>query len=350
MSKQISLKHMLAEGFAYDVGTEKNSFEASVASATEAAKKKFEESMKQKVVGQKVKCRASRGQPGQPEKDYVIEKVSAASIDWYWKQYVVVFKDEKNKEYFLKPGFKVEVLTAAQPGQQPTNQTPAEPKTPAAAPQAPKAPAAPKANAPTQVTPQAAGMKNATKAPVAEDRDPWEIKGTEPGEIYVLRDGDQMGGPFESEEEAKDWMYDKQQQLPESQAPVAEAHQEYKKEWAAQIIGEILFKFLSPQKQADPNVQRNPTAAVLPYIKSSKWVGDENGDPGDGDHAQWILEIPVEDLAPDVDLQDLKLEFSSELRSSAGEAGGQYSRGYADAEKIGRLYRITIDYTVGLDV
>ena len=289
----ISLKRMLAEGFFYDVGTEKNEFESAVATATEGAKKKFEDSMKKKVIGQKVKVRASRGQPGQPEKDYVLEKVSAVSVDWYWKQYVVVFKDEKNKEFFLKPGFKVEVLTATQPGAAPTSQTPAEPPAPAQA----KAPAPAQAPRGATVTaPLPAGQKNAIKPPVAE------------------------GG---------------------------EEH-EYKKEWAAQIVGEILFKFLSPQKQADPAVQNNPTRAVLPYIKSSKWVSS----PGDGtsaDHAEWVLEIPAEDMDPAVDVQEMKLEFNNELRGSSG-AGGQYSRGGADIERVGRFYRFTIDYITGQDV
>ena len=330
MSKQISLKNMLAEGFAFDVNTEKNSFEASVASATESAKKKFEDSMKQKVVGQKVKVRASRGQPGQPEKDYVIEKVSAANIDWYWKQYVVVFKDEKNKEFFLKPGFKVEVLTATQPGQQPSAQAPAEP--------AKQAPAAPAAKAPPAsptggagVAPQAAGAKNATKAPVAENDD--EIPHTSPE--------------------------DKEEERPENQSPVDElegvpnsyvdeSQKEYKKEWAAQILGDVLWGFLSPEIQKSSQ-GRNLAGLILPYIKSSKWISTGESDPGDGDRAEWILQIPEKDMIPELDLQDFKMTVRDELRSSSGP-GEQYTRGYADIQKIGRFYRIKIEYTVGSDV
>lgn len=294
---------MLAEGFVYDVNTEKNSFESAVATATEAAKKKFEDSMKQKVVNQKVKARASKGQPGQPEKDYVIEKVVTASIDWYWKQYVVVLKDEKGKEYFLKPGFKVEVLSqAGQPGEKPTQQVPAEPaaKPPTApSPVAPgsKNPAKPATGAPVAPAPTA---QPKAKAPVAED------------------------------------------------APVTETTKEYKKEWAAQIVGEILVSFLSPEKQQSSQ-GKHPSQVVLPYIKSSVWVSDSGGDPGDGDTAKWNLEIPVEDMDPNLDVNELKLAFTDGLRSSEGP-GAQYTRGYAAVQKLGRLYRMEINYTVGLDV
>ena len=161
----IFLKRLLAEAFYYDVGTEKNEFESSVATATEAAKRKFEDSMKQKVVGKRVKIRASRGQPGQPEKDYVIEKVASISVDWYWKQYVVVFKDDKNKEFFLKPGFKVEVFDAVQPGAKPgAQQAPTEPQAKTPQPQA--APAQPGTK--PQAAPAGAPADAKAKPPVAE--------------------------------------------------------------------------------------------------------------------------------------------------------------------------------------
>lgn len=339
MSKQISMKTMLAEAFYYDVGTEKNSFESSVASATEQAKKKFEDSMKQKVLGQKVKVRASRGQPGQPEKDYVIDKVSSASIDWYWKQYVVVFKDDKNKEYFLKPGFKVEVLSAAgQPGEKPTQQTPQEPTKQAAPPAQPPGGADKAAKPSTAAPPQPAGAEKATRPPVAETdgTGEWKIQGSEPGEIYVLRDGDQMGGPFESEEEAKDWMSDKQQQLPENQAAVDEES----KKMAAETLGSVLYEFLSPKKQRIADEQ-GPNRVILPYIKSTKWVTEGKN------NAQWVLEIPAEDMSPDLDTKALQLAITDGMRSSGGP-GRPYTRGYGDVQRIGRLYRIPIEYSVGL--
>lgn len=337
MNKRITLKNMLAEGFYYDVGTEKNQFESSVATATEQAKKKFEDSMKQKVLGQKVKIRASRGQPGQPEKDYVLEKVSSASIDWYWKQYVVVFKDEKNKEYFLKPGFKVEVLSAAgQPGQKQTQQTPQEPTKQATPPAQPPGGADKAAKPSTATAPQPAGAEKATRPPVAETdgHDAWKIQGSEPGEIYVLKDGDQVGGPFESEEEAKDWMYDKQQQLPENRAAAdAEANK-----MAAEALGSVLYEFLSPKKQRIADTQ-SPSRVILPYIKSAKWVTEGKN------NAQWVLEIPAEDMSPDLDTKSLQLAITDGLRSSGGP-GRPYTRGYGDVQRIGRMYRIPITYSV----
>lgn len=314
MNKMISLRKMLAEAFYYDVGTEKNKFESDVATATENAKKKFEESMKQKVLNQKVKVRASRGQPGQPEKDYTIDKVSAASIDWYWKQYVVVFKDANGKEYFLKPGFKVEVLSSApQAGQpQPTQQTPKEPAAPvkpaAKGNPSPVAPGTmPKSEPPTGAPGPAAGAGQQTKNRMAE--------------------ADISTRPHQFQE----------------------AGREYKKEWVADALGDILWDFWTQDKQEDPNNQRNPTKLVVPYIISSEWVDNEKGSNDENSASLWKLEIPISDIRPDLDVRELKLALIDGLRSSHGP-GETYTTGYVDVDKRGRFYYINIRYIIGVDV
>ena len=65
------------------------------------------------IVGnKKVFLRGSKGY-GQPIKDYTIN-VKSVSIDFYYERYVVVFKDEDDKEYFLEPGYKIKILGQAQ--------------------------------------------------------------------------------------------------------------------------------------------------------------------------------------------------------------------------------------------
>lgn len=300
MSGRIKLKNMLAEAFQYNVNTEKNQFESEVAGGTEAAKKKFEDSMKEKVVGKRVKIRASRGQPGQPEKDYTIDKVTQASIDWYYKQYVVVFTDEKNKEYFLKPGFKVDVLDAAgqpgQPGQTQTQQTPTEPPAQATMPSpvAPgtRNPAKPPTGAPTQARPAPA-----PKRPVAEEM-------------------------------------------------FSEENDNIEKSYAAEKMSDVLWDFFTAEKQKE--TAGNPTKLIMTYIKEVKQISEPTGDNDDVSSSRWVLEIPIEDLLPETDERDLRLAVSTGLRTSAG-FGREYTRGYADIQKLGRLYRINVDYYMGTD-
>jgi hypothetical protein len=110
-----------------------NDFENKLAQATEAAKNNFQEKLMQKVGGKKVLIRASKGY-GQPKKDYTID-VAGVSIDYYYERYVIIFKDEKEKEYFLDTGMKIKILGAAEI-KQPKNKVGSTAKpTPAPAPE-----------------------------------------------------------------------------------------------------------------------------------------------------------------------------------------------------------------------
>ena len=120
-----------------------NDFETKLAQATETAKNNFQEKLMQKVGGQKVMIRASKGY-GQPKKDYTIN-VSSVSIDFYYERYVVIFKDEKDKEYFLETGMKIKILGPAE----------AKPNKPSKTAQAPAAQQKP-VPAPVEKTPNTA--------------------------------------------------------------------------------------------------------------------------------------------------------------------------------------------------
>jgi hypothetical protein len=122
-------------------------FERKLASATETAKNTFQEKLMQKLAGKKVLIRASKGY-GQPKKDYTIN-VTAVSIDFYYERYVVILKDDKDKEYFLETGMKIKVLGAAE-----ANVKKSSPKKPTA-PTTPVAPVAPSV-APVEKVPNTA--------------------------------------------------------------------------------------------------------------------------------------------------------------------------------------------------
>lgn len=100
----------------YDLGRDFFSFTHAMDSATETVKNQFEQAIGSKLKGKKIRARASRGYK-QFEKDYEIDAANV-SIDDYYDNYVVVVKATNGKEYFLKPGFKVQILGAMEPEKQ----------------------------------------------------------------------------------------------------------------------------------------------------------------------------------------------------------------------------------------
>ena len=99
-------------GQEFNVGLDFTNFERTIAAFTENAKNAFQQRLMSLVGNKKVFLRGSKGY-GQPVKDYTIN-VKSVSIDFYYERYVVVFKDENDKEYFLEPGYKIKILGQAQ--------------------------------------------------------------------------------------------------------------------------------------------------------------------------------------------------------------------------------------------
>jgi len=100
------------QGQEFNVGLDFTNFERTIAAFTENSKNAFQQKLMSVVGNKKVFLRGSKGY-GQPIKDYTIN-VKSVSIDFYYERYVVVFKDEDDKEYFLEPGYKIKLLGQAQ--------------------------------------------------------------------------------------------------------------------------------------------------------------------------------------------------------------------------------------------
>ncbi len=100
-------------GQEYNIGSDFSQFEKTIAASTENSKNAFVTKLYSMVGNKKVLFRGSKGYR-QPEKDYIIN-VKTVSVDFYYERYVVVFKDDKDKDYFLKPGFKIKILGKADP-------------------------------------------------------------------------------------------------------------------------------------------------------------------------------------------------------------------------------------------
>lgn len=171
----ISLKRIVeqqgSEQF-YDLGRDFANFKRAMDGTSEQIKQKFEQAIGTRLNGKRVRARASRGYK-QYVKDYEFD-ISKVSLDDYYDNYVVVAYDNstpKPKEYFLKPGFKIQVLGAAtgqpspQKGDKPGDQQP----------QAAHAPVQPKEDpnaAQHQVMAQAPAGKTPGELPVKEDAGP----------------------------------------------------------------------------------------------------------------------------------------------------------------------------------
>lgn len=144
----------------YNVSSDFSDFESRIARATAEAKASFIRNLNARVMGKKVSIQASKGY-GQPIRDYEIS-VTSTSLDYFYDRYVVILRDEDDKEYFLKTGFKITILGQGEPLKPQVEKTPKKEK-PKAAPgekitsvpvQQPAAQAAP-ASAPAQQPRQA---------------------------------------------------------------------------------------------------------------------------------------------------------------------------------------------------
>ena len=117
-SKMISLLRIVesygAEGQYYDIGKDFSGFRRMIDGADQQIKQQYEKAISDKLVGKRVRARASRGYK-QYVKDYEFD-VTRISLDDYYDNFVVVAYDNttpKPKEYFLKTGFKVQIIGPA---------------------------------------------------------------------------------------------------------------------------------------------------------------------------------------------------------------------------------------------
>lgn len=103
-----------AEGQFYDLGKDFSAFRRMIDGADEQLKQQYEKAIGSKLIGKRVRARASRGYK-QYVKDYEFD-VTRVTLDDYYDNFVVVAYDNttpKPKEYFLKTGFKVQIIGPA---------------------------------------------------------------------------------------------------------------------------------------------------------------------------------------------------------------------------------------------
>lgn len=98
----------------YDLGRDFSNFKRTMDTTNDQIKQRFEQTIGSKLNGKRIRARASKGYK-QYVKDYELD-VTKVTLDDYYDNYVVVAHDNstpKSKEYFLKPGFKIQILGQA---------------------------------------------------------------------------------------------------------------------------------------------------------------------------------------------------------------------------------------------
>lgn len=308
----------------YDFTKDFRAFEDTKNKAEAAAKKKLMDKMNKLLLGKKIVANASRGY-GQPRTDYTIEKVKKISVEFWYKDWVVIVQDENDKKFFLTPGVNIKIETAAAP-------SPEEPQQPEA-PQEPDAPSVPPAGAPQQPTPepQAQAPQQPTSEPQAQapqepaqqaaPETPTEQPVEQPAEQPVVPKKKKKPAPQPVAEEAEGEDEDEIYQTP--QRPIDSSA-------IQRDIGSFLMDELGIRLD------------VRPYIKKAVYGGD-----AESWNSIVKLEIPKNVL--NIDPREFKLAYKTYSYHSSGP-GQSFGRGSVDVEDIGRNWVIRFSDNGGLDI
>ena len=318
----------------YDFTKDFKIFESSIEKAKQAAKKKFLDKMNQFVKDKKVTANASRGY-GQPQKDYTIDKVVKASVDWYYNKNVVVLTDENGKEFFLTPGVnvKVEALPSEEPEAQGQDQAPAEPpkmKAPEPAPTAatgttppPGGPGGQPGQAPTGTGTTPPPGQEPGQEPQPDQEQPAEEPAPEDPNQVALKKKKKVATPAPAMAE---------EVVEEATTPV--------KADDVRDIGNLIYDFI-PVRVQDSMGRRFD---VRKYFKGGKTEGSYEGWT-----TEYRIEIPENVFGGQLDIREFKLEATDYMRHYSGP-GEAFSRGYVEVTKHGRFYVFDFSESGGLDM
>jgi hypothetical protein len=277
----------------YDWTRDFRSFEDAKNKAESAAKKKLLDKMNKMLLGKKATINASRGY-GQPKTDYTLDKIKKISVEFWYKEWVIIMTDENDKKYFLTPGvnIKIEGGSAEAPD---TDEVPQETDS---------VPGAP---------PEAGSQEQPNSPPPETNGEPTSTAPVQPG---------QPG----SEPQAQ-----QPEQEPVEQPPVLK-----KKRPVAESFQRDLNSFLT-QFMADHVKDVNGNVKFTSYIKSTNSMLNENKNVTT---TRASLEIPMNDMISPLDIREVKLAVKESLWSS-GNRGERFSNGSIDIDKVGRLYVIS---------
>ena len=290
----------------YDFTKDFREFEDKKNKAEAEAKKVVLEKMNEKLMGKTIVANASRGY-GQPKTDYTIKNVKKVSVEFWYKDYVVIVADENEKKYFLTPGINVKI-------EQGSGSEPAPGGQEAAPEGQPGAEGQPQPGAGEEApNMDAGGMPGAGADPAAVP--PVETPPAQPGAAPA-----QPGQPPAPQPE-----------IPpkKKKVPVAE--------FVQKDLNTILGEFMSDKIKDDEGMVN-----FLPYVRQSNRILAE---VVGSTKVECSLLIPENHMISNVDLREVQLSAVDTLRQKTYY--GQYSKGYINMNKNGRYYLLEYVKEVG---
>ena len=318
----------------YDFTRDFRSFEDTRNKAEAEAKKKFLAKANKMLLGKKITANASRGY-GQPKTDHTIEKVAKVSLDFWYKDWVVIVADENGKKFFLTPGINIKIESAAT---EPSEEEPEEPEAPK--PEVPGelptagGPPAPTEEPPAPETPTQVG---APEAPPAEPKNIEKTVPTAPEPAAPTKSPDSKLAPSEKEPVVP--QKKKKKSVPPT---LAETKKPYNKQDINRDFGNLFYSFLSD----DFKKRTKGRFDLTPYlIEAYTETGGEDG----GYTTVAEFQIPKEIFTEGYEPRDFKLEMENDIHHTGGP-GEPYSRGYVDVQPVGRTYLFKIEITGGRDI
>ncbi len=317
----------------YDFTKDFREFEDKKNKAEADAKKVLMDKMNEKLLGKTIVANASRGY-GQPKTDYTIKNVKKVSVEFWYKDYVVIASDENDKKYFLTTGVNIKIEQGETPeGEEPQAQAPnGEEQPPQGQPEVPGDEEAPNGQPPS-VPGQEPQATQATQAdvqpeqPVAPNQEPPEqaaapsnaSPNTVPQEDPRLKKKKKLAQP-----------------VAESENDTGGVRMKYiAPEMAQRDLGNFFAEYLNLRK-----------IDLTPYVRGAR----TNKISQDGMYnTEYILELPKQFLGNNFDPRDFALEFRNHEYSSGGP-GQPYSRGFVDVQPRGRFYTMRFSLSGGMDI
>lgn len=307
----------------YDFTKDFREFEDKKNKAESEAKKALLDKMNEKLLNKTIVANASRGY-GQPKTDYTIKGVKKISVEFWYKDYVVIAADENDKKYFLTPGINIKIegdgsspapgddAQAAPQGQEVGGQEqPPQPKQggqpPEGGQESPN-PASPAPAEPQGITPQAKPEPAPAPQPPAPQQEVPE-KPASPPQVAPNT------APVEDPKKKK-------------KIPVAE--------WVQTDLNKFLGEFMSENVK-----NNNGKVNFLNYVSGASKMLSEGVN---STKVKCKLMIPESHMV-NVDNREIKLASIDAMRTRT--PFGQYSKGSLDINKLGRYYHLEYVKEIG---
>jgi len=301
----------------YDFTKDFRAFEDKKNKAEADAKKVLLDKMNERLLSKTIVANASRGY-GQPKTDYTIKAVKKVSVEFWYKDYVVIVSDENDKKYFLTPGINIKIESeGSEPA--PGGELPAVPGQ------------EDQQAAPTPEQPAAGGQETPNGVPPAAPEPEGEPQGVTP------QTPDATATPPPAPAAPKP----EQPEAPQT-APVPPKKKKKIQpvaEWVQTDLNSFLLEFMSENVK-----NQNGKVNFVSYIQDTSRMLAEGVN---------ATKVKVKLLIPEshmlkVDSRDIKLAAVDAMRQKT--YNGQYSKGSIEINKTGRYYLLEYVKEIGWSI